>query len=693
MPAAVYSFTFSLTVAAMSSATKMIEIQKKLEMLKDQRQREQTLFDSLAAAHPELSAAQIQELAVQEAVKAIPQSLTIGTVKLSVGDVVGVKDDSALLARADRGHFAVDPLKRVYLGERGEVEVVLPSFQGKPAVELRFADGNTKMFFAECLDLGPSASAAVVAAVERRTLKCPDPEETPVAIPEVRVPLPQKAVPLPGWGDLRMPHRRQSSATVSMTDSVTHGALVAGTASHMSSSMKDADHGLAPREQDRSPSMSMVTKAPEKMPPTSYTEPMALEKLPSPSSNCGRAPRSPTPSFNREASVPSASTAPQRAYSVGLVKEAISSNCIMHPSSPQDSLGLPLPQKMVPPIFGERLDARQGRYHDLRATPRGDYLATSGTHHSGLPTRVVPVPERESQVPKMCPASYSPKFHLNDRSSKIPHRRSIATRRCWVAGYAAGSAAPLAYSAISIDDDDDSLEGLLSLVTEKLEWDGADAEPATRLFKEDGSEVMWPSVVLSGMRVIATSGCTYAPPSKKTERVVSLPTGNERNSPPPARSEEGPKLSKVPLAYSRALPVPPAPVRRKSAPTSSGLQRSKNAKPLSSTSAASSLGGTKPIHIMVFENGIYDDNIYRTVTVRPTYKTLSALKSLIGRELRWRDGRRVDVLYDASGMEIEEISELFDGEAVVASGGDRFIIPYPNTALHREAMKLSERML
>lgn len=102
----------------------------------------------------------------------------------------------------------------------------------------------------------------------------------------------------------------------------------------------------------------------------------------------------------------------------------------------------------------------------------------------------------------------------------------------------------------------------------------------------------------------------------------------------------------------------------------------------------------KPILIKLYENGVYDEDSdkgrpYHTLTVRPTYKTLSALKNLFERELGWRDGRHIDVLYDATGVEITDIHQLCDGQSVVASAGDRFIIPYPNTSLHHDAMKLS----
>lgn len=102
-----------------------------------------------------------------------------------------------------------------------------------------------------------------------------------------------------------------------------------------------------------------------------------------------------------------------------------------------------------------------------------------------------------------------------------------------------------------------------------------------------------------------------------------------------------------------------------------------------------SLSGIKPFHIKVFENGFYDDDegVFRLITVRSNYKTIGALKSLIARELGWRGGKKVDLLFDATGSPITHLDQLHDGDALVASAGDRFIVPYPNSILHREAAR------
>lgn len=96
----------------------------------------------------------------------------------------------------------------------------------------------------------------------------------------------------------------------------------------------------------------------------------------------------------------------------------------------------------------------------------------------------------------------------------------------------------------------------------------------------------------------------------------------------------------------------------------------------------------------MYENGVYDagnyERVYRTVTIRPTYKTLSSVKTLIARELEWRGGRKVEALFDATGMEITDLGQLRDGSSIVASAGERFIVPYPSSPLHHEAVKLAK---
>jgi hypothetical protein len=104
---------------------------------------------------------------------------------------------------------------------------------------------------------------------------------------------------------------------------------------------------------------------------------------------------------------------------------------------------------------------------------------------------------------------------------------------------------------------------------------------------------------------------------------------------------------------------------------------------------------SKPKVVRIFVNGEYGDvrndrTPFRTITVRPSFKSLTSVYSLCARELEWHVlGRKVEVLYSCRGEEITSLEQIDDGGALVASSGDRFIVPRPNSVLHRIVTELS----
>eukprot|EP00796_Vickermania_ingenoplastis_P002347 gene2347-1476_t len=153
----------------------------------------------------------------------------------------------------------------------------------------------------------------------------------------------------------------------------------------------------------------------------------------------------------------------------------------------------------------------------------------------------------------------------------------------------------------------------------------------------------------------------------------------------PSRDREAP----MPMPMSKTSSTAVGAGRAAAAPTSASAAGPPASQRRPATSKAPPVSVSKPIHIKVFENGQYDDEerVFRHITVRSNYKTIGALKTLIARELEWRDGKKVDLLFDATGVPINSLQDIRDGEALVASSGDRFIVPYPNSVLHREALK------
>eukprot|EP00760_Papus_ankaliazontas_P025670 PhM_4_TR2840/c0_g1_i1/m.20313 len=98
----------------------------------------------------------------------------------------------------------------------------------------------------------------------------------------------------------------------------------------------------------------------------------------------------------------------------------------------------------------------------------------------------------------------------------------------------------------------------------------------------------------------------------------------------------------------------------------------------------------RPKLIRLFENGVYGDVDtdrvpFKSVTLRPNFKTLSAVSALFTRELQWNGQyRKVDRIYDAaSGREISNLDDIADGDVLVATGGEKYVPPAHTTVLAR----------
>lgn len=189
------------------------------------------------------------------------------------------------------------------------------------------------------------------------------------------------------------------------------------------------------------------------------------------------------------------------------------------------------------------------------------------------------------------------------------------------------------------------------------------------------------------------SPCPNAAAGSKHPDRAALPTSGTPRSSYSSRviASAAPASSKEPFSR-RTEPINPEKnVRNEAAESNEEIPKTKPvsaARPVKSNPLPR-VSIAKPKHIKVFENGLYDDDerVFRLITVRSNYKTIGALKTLIGRELEWRDGKKVDLLFDATGVPITSLEQISDGDALVASSGDRFIVPYPNSVLHREALR------
>ncbi|KPA80686.1 hypothetical protein ABB37_04862 [Leptomonas pyrrhocoris] len=665
-----------------SAAAKREEIQLKLQLLRERREREQAAFDALAAAHPALSATEIAALAHQQAEEAAPRCLVVDGKEISIGDTVTVKDDVHLLHRADRGYFGPDVLKPIYCGERAEVVRVIESFQGKPAMELRFADGVAKVFFTECIETdagnGGRAGGATAAATRTANASHVDPAEVPVFVPPTTAAQPSpKAETLPGWSQLSMPHRKPAdggACTAAWPVALppppppTVAAIRTG----------QPTTGVAKAKNDASAGAAAAAAAPRQMPQMNAARGKASQPTAPAVAAAATGKGAPAkarqtlPSAAREAAAP---TAPS--------SSSLSAAPVANPPSAAAASAARNDDDDIGGLRSSSLQVEKG------GVPQA--AASTKAADEGEQEREDVVNATDHQLPRACATTYQAKYELQDGTSRIPRHPSISTptsgtRTCWVCGLVAADAPLSEPVRVAFQSQCTTMFSLFAVLTRKLQWD-KQQRTASRLFTEQGKEVKTASAVQDGMRLVATAGCAYQP-GPDADAFRSVPEARPSLDVPP-RSTASAKKSQAPAASSPPKNTPTTPQRR-SAPTAAAAASPKQKSAPLSLSAASA--PNKPRHIRVYENGLYDDNIYRTVTVRPTYRTLVALKTTITRELQWRDGKKVDLLFDACGAEISDLNEISDGDVVVASAGDRFVIPFPNTPMHLEAMKLSERL-
>ncbi|CAM40112.1 conserved hypothetical protein [Leishmania braziliensis MHOM/BR/75/M2904] len=700
----------------MSTEARREEIQRQLQDLREMRERELATFDAVAAAHPELSAPEITALAQKKAEAEVSQSLSLDGVVISVGERVCVKDDIHLLHRADRGHFAADPLRSVYLGEKGQVMRVMKSFQGKPAVELRFADGATKIFFVECLVVAQRSDGAGAEIHNRAAARHTDPTKGVPSLSSLTVPPPPPSVPKvearPDWGHLCMPHRRPSAAlsaaalpasvppppppTVKEVRSTSTKRAALTPAGTLSFSIPTPT-APATSSATELPVKKVIREAQMKPPAAALAARLVVKAPPSGLSR-------PSPSLRRD-SLPATATA-------GSVQLSRLSDFSMG-SVVEEGLGSPLScevQSGVPRCPSSAVDSED--IPDLRPTPSSSFCNSGGSVDAaaessagatvGLGDAVGPSTTSLHEAPTTPKQATSDLF---DEATALAQRRSSGvgnsgTKLCWLVGLSNSGGSLSEPLRISLQAQCTTMFAVFAAVTRKLRWD-RQRLTATRLFTDKGVEIKSASAVRDGMYLVATTGCAYKPegialPFADVGDARLAPTGASRATKAPntrpTSAITGTAVAPAATSSSGATPAEPSPAPVSSSRKATPLPKQSTATAAPKRVAPPPLTVAKVIHIRVYENGLYDDNIYRTVTVRPAYKTLNVLKTVITRELQWRDGKKVRLLFDASGAEVVELCSLLDGDTVVASAGDRFVIPYPNTVIHKEAMKLSERL-
>ncbi|RNF22465.1 uncharacterized protein Tco025E_03137 [Trypanosoma conorhini] len=378
--------------------------------------------------------------------------------------------------------------------------------------------------------------------------------------------------------------------------------------------------------------------------------------------------------------------------SIGLVKEVLPERQRREVSA-KERLGSPIQfdAATAAPVMG------RGEQDNLLKTPRVDSMAYKSAKRRKSP---LASSTKDNGIPTNCPTGYRARFSLSDKATGIPRFDSI---RCRVAG-ALPQQTGLQFTSIVLQKDIDTLQAVLSRITDELNWNLL-GYTAKRVFTIDGIEIKRVDAIRSGMSYVVTPGHVYCPePAIKSKLKSTAPTTSATTS--TTKRTLGVEKIVRPTATpatAGAVVVHTSNLESQHAPATAAISSAPPAQP-SKTSPSpsgqltrqrvSGKGIVKPISVRVFSNGEYGDARYdplpfRTVTLRPIHKTMRAIVNTIERELEWHSlGKKVEKLYDATGGEITSIEDLVDGQAIVVSTGDRFVIPHPTSVLHQDVVKL-----
>ncbi|KAH9598963.1 Doublecortin domain [Trypanosoma melophagium] len=675
-----------------SVASRREDIQKKIQLLREERAREQKAYDEILAKEVNMTPAEIAEAARQKAIEEEPTSIDVGGTTVFVGDYVLTVDDQHTLLAAEKGIFIPDPIKQVYLGERGKVLRVLPSFQGKPAVELCFADGAIKVFLTDCLSFGHSnvrrqqqqQRRSSSTAVEGKSGHV---EPTAFRVPEFVPPPKPEPLPQPSWGTIDIPRRPpnlkasksefnsvktkspspSSSSTTTgitkITGTMTNTLLIPPTTVGNGGDRVSSNNSFSLSEQKQSEPAIMMGNSQGRDVGSSHDHaPVGLNT-------------------NLE-------------KTIGLVKEVLSNQ--RQGNSAGEHLGSPLEYDEVPPMPL----ITTGEHDNLLKTPRVDLMSYSHTRRSNYSVTNSSIRSSGRSIPPTCPANYKARFSLKDKNTGIPRLGAKPTSsdavRCKIAGFTSHQTG-LIFVPFLLRKGTNTLESLLSDITQTLKWRPVGTN-AKRLFTTDGVEITRLNDIQNGMSIVATPGQVYTPDStsaKVSTAVTVVKTTSSAEFTPLSETKQNRCVSRRTSTNTSVQSKVADKQNQRQQTLTTSTKTLSSANELQPSEVSSVKGISKPISVRVFSNGEYGDRVtdrfpFRTVTLRPIHKTMRAVFNTIERELEWHSmGKKVERIFDATGVEITSVEELYDGESLVVSTGEKFIIPHPTSVLHEDVMKLS----
>ncbi|KAJ9449484.1 Dynactin subunit 1 [Diplonema papillatum] len=575
-----------------------------------------------------------------------PPPLLLGDEELAEHQRVYVKSDVALLRAHASGS---DRTKELYCGERGRVAKVYPLLPStEVGADVRFPDGEIRFFPLPLLERQPSTSHGHKPARKLAAAPKPRPKDNPPADPEKQPAKPAEAPASPLPLPLPLPAAAPKPAAPLKPSSSFAGAST-------------RPEPLA-RQQARNRSKSAAVP--------SVSSPVVVASAAAP------LPRTPT--------------APAGAGAQQQQQAAAAPTAAAAPLKVGQRILMALGGKTMPATV-QYLGATEfadGQWVGLElATPDGkndgsvagkSYFTCKEDH--GLFRRANEV--FANNAPKGSPSKKAGEGSTPQKATSkvartplIPRMPPACTKtvRLWENGQYGSVVDTVPYKSMVIRPVHKTLKSILTTATRELGWHTL-KRPVEVLFTETGAAISELSEVADGDNLIASWGELFkAPPGPLPRAKPLAQAASTAAEAGPSGGGSGNVAGAGPAEAALSTPVRQKAVMRNKSPM------------VHARSGAAAAAGTNKT-VKVFENGAYGSQWSDTVpcymmTVRSAFKTMSSVKTMVARELKWHQcSRRVEMLYNTLGKELTDVSDISDGDILIASAGDDFIKPHKDVA-------------
>eukprot|EP01062_Namystynia_karyoxenos_P079084 TRINITY_DN826_c3_g1_i1.p1 TRINITY_DN826_c3_g1~~TRINITY_DN826_c3_g1_i1.p1 ORF type:complete len:796 (+),score=213.17 TRINITY_DN826_c3_g1_i1:90-2390(+) len=579
---------------------------------------------------------------------------------LKLGQRVYVSSDVSLIrAESVRIEDRPDRMREAYAGERGKVVRLYADVQGVPAVDLEFVNGDIKIFPASVVQQGPSAPApaarAPAAAPPRGATSAAPPRAAAATAAPRGADLGRRGSD-PSTGRTRSPvaaparppaagvqRQRQEPAAKAAPTAAAAARRTGESAAARSRSGAAAPPAAEPGAYRVGQRLLMqhggrtVQATVRFVGPTSFAEGewvgVELSTPDGKNDGCVGGKRyfvcKPQHGLFRRpaelAAPPAGAAAPPAAPS----------------AAPSPAAPRPAPAARVPPVAGVRQSAADGS----RPQPRpAEPPAAAARGRAAVP-----------RDPRPAPAA-------------APTPRGVGgakTVRLWENGQYGSARDSVPYKSMVIRPMHKTMTAVHNTAARELGWHLLQRRVEV-LYSETGEWIKNPAEIHDGQNLIASFGEDFIPPHAPLPRPPqsrhadpgTLAAGSE--TPPPADQYRANLRRRSPMPMVRHEGTAPIP------------------------QSARTVGGNKTVK--VFVNGEYgskwsDGSPHVTVSIKSSFKNMAAVRTLLARELRWNaSGRKVEVVYNSLGEEVDDLALISDGDALVVSSGDAFVPPHEDVA-------------